>query len=195
MTPESKAQWHQAEHVPVFDLCVLGQLTVGSLAVSGYASLYLLICLFFSSFSSQRGINEVDLMCFPQNGDVVAITWRPPPTHTHTQDGKLSPVSTEAYGSHYSAPLFHALINHYQDLTKSSTDYVLSYILSARLSRCCDCTIQTVGLLNTERETGTRCERARERELWAHLQRNKTFRSHKQTSTCSISAIVLFVNN
>lgn len=77
---------------------------------------------------------------------------------------------------------------------KSSISYVLCHILSGRLSRCYDCTIQTVELLKAERETSTRW-RVREKRLWAHLQRNKTFRSYKQTSTCSISAFVLFVNN
>lgn len=77
---------------------------------------------------------------------------------------------------------------------KSSISYVLCHILSGRLSRCYDCTNQTVELLKAERETSTRWW-VREKRLWAHLQRNKTFRSYKQTSTCSISAIVLFVNN
>lgn len=77
---------------------------------------------------------------------------------------------------------------------KCSISYVLCHILSGRLSRCYDCTNQTVELLKAERETSTRWW-VREKRLWAHLQRNKTFRSYKQTSTCSISAIVLFVNN
>lgn len=111
------------------------------------------------------------------------------------QESKLSRVPPEPYGSHHPAPLFPALITHYRDLTNPLLAMFCVIFSSARLSRCCDCKIQTVGLLKAERETGTRL-RARERKkLWAHLQRNKTFRSHKQTSTWSISAFVLFVNN
>lgn len=111
------------------------------------------------------------------------------------QESKLSRVPPEPYGSHHTAPLFPALITHYRDLTDPLLTMFCVIFSSPRLSRCCDCKIQTVGLLKAERETGTRL-RARERKkLWAHLQRNKTFRSYKQTSTCSISAFVLFVNN
>lgn len=99
-------------------------------------------------------------------------------------------VPLEPYGSQHPPPLFPALITHYPDLTNPLLAMFCVIFLSARLSRCCDCKIQSVGLLKAERETGTRREK-----LWAHLQRNKTFRSHKQTSTCSISAFVLFVNN
>lgn len=82
------------------------------------------------------------------------------------QDSKLTRVPPEPYGFHHPVPLFHALITHYRDLTKSSMSYVLCHILSAGLSRCCDCTIQTVGLLKAERETRVLGgEREREKAL------------------------------
>lgn len=87
----------------------------------------------------------------------------PSPGTFSPQDSKLSRVPPEPYGSHHPAPLFPALITHQRDLTKSSISYVLCHILSAGLSRCCDCKIQTVGLLKAERETGTRLQ-ARERK-------------------------------
>ena len=79
------------------------------------------------------------------------------------QESKLSPVPPEPYGSHHPAPLFPVLISHYRDLTNPLFAMFCVIFSSARLSRCCDCTIQTVGLLKAERETATPL-RARERK-------------------------------
>lgn len=51
---------------------------------------------------------------------------------------------------------------------KSSISYVLCHILSGRLSRCYDCTVQTVELLKAERETSTRWW-VRERKGFGHI--------------------------
>lgn len=184
---ESAARASQAKHVSAFVLCAPSQLTARSCRCVLISQLNLCL-LFFFSRRERRWIWCVLLLG-------MAISLPSPGVFFPPQDSKLSRVPPETYGSHHPAPLFPAQITHYRDLTKSSISNVLCHILSARLSRCCDCTIQTVGLLKAERETGTRLRAKERKRLWAHLQRNKTFRSHKQTSTCSISAFVLFVNN
>lgn len=180
---ESAARASQAKHVPAFVLCAPSQLKARSFRRVLISQLNLCVLFFqgekgggFGVFSfSERRFSCHHLALSPQ-------------------ESKLSRVPPEPYGSPHPVPLSPALITHYWDLTNPLLAMFCVIFWSARLSRCCDCKIQTVGLLKAERETGTR--RARERKkLWAHLQRNKTFRSHKQTSTCSISAFVLFVNN
>lgn len=182
---ESAARASQSKHVPAFVLCAPSQLTASSFRCALISQLNLCLVLFFQGekgggfgvfFYSERRFSCHHLALSPQ-------------------ESKLS----EARGSHHPAPLSPpptpALITHYQDLTNPLVALFCFIFSSARFSRCCDCNIQTVGLLKAERETGTRWPARKRKELWAHLQRNKTFRSHKQTSTCSISAFVLFVNN
>lgn len=90
----------------------------------------------FMSFGFFKQRKEMDVVCsLLRNGDY-AITWCFFPI------SKLSRVPPKPYDSHHPALLFPALITHYWDLTKSSISNVLCHILSARLSRCCDCTIQ-----------------------------------------------------
>lgn len=66
---------------------------------------------------------------------------------------RLSPSRTIVSRVDHSLPRFN----------KSSISYVFVIFSSTRLSRCCDCSIQTVGLLKAERETATRL-RVRERK-------------------------------
>lgn len=72
------------------------------------------------------------------------------------QESKLDHVPTEQHCSHHLAPLFPALIIHCRDVTNPLLGMFCVIFSSARLSRCCDCKMETVGLLKIERETSTR---------------------------------------
>lgn len=152
------------------------------------------MCYFF--FQEEKGERREDFWgvlllgkhCFscPSPGAFLDMRANCPPVPLGTI--RLSPI------------LYHclpALITHYWDLTNPLLAVFCVIFWSVRLSRCCDCenlNYRATQGWKTDRHSASR-GREEEKKLWAHLQRNKTFRSHKQTSTCSISAFVLFVNN
>lgn len=151
----------QAKHVSAFVLCAPVQLTARSFCCPLISQLNLCV-LFF------RGEKGCGFGVFSSSGRRFSCHH----LALSPQESKLSRVPPEPYGSHRPAPLFSALITHYEDLTNPLLAMFCVIFSSARLSRCCDCKIQTVGLLKAEREIGSRLWTRERKKLWAHLQRN-----------------------
>lgn len=158
--------WHWAEtgapgrkaQRRAFVLCAPIQLTQKSFRRPKISQLNL--CSIF--FKCRK---EVDLLFSPPKNDFLAITWRflneTANCPQWRRNPRLSPPCTIV-----------SRVDHYQDLPNPLLTMFCVIFSSARLSRCCDCKIQTVGLLKAERETVSRLRTREVKKLWAHLQRN-----------------------